>query len=109
MLIITSYLWRRNKKPFYILMLAFEMTELLTGLSDGSLDSRPDLASWFAGFYLAQGRYIEAEKLYERALAGREERLGPKHPDTLGTVHGLANFFRGQGRLDEARSLQERI
>jgi tetratricopeptide (TPR) repeat protein len=83
--------------------------ELLTVLSNGSLDSRPDSASWFASFYHAQGRYDEAEKLFERALAGKEEKLGPKHPDTLRAVENLANFFGKQGRLDEVRSLRERV
>src|SRR5438874_161662 len=44
----------------------------------------------FATFFMGQGRYKEAERLYERALKGREEQLGPAHPDTLGTVQNLA-------------------
>jgi len=33
-----------------------------------------------ASVYAHQGRYKEAEQLYERALKGREEQLGPEHP-----------------------------
>ena len=35
-----------------------------------------------AGLYQAQGRYGEAEPLYERALRIREKQLGPEHPNT---------------------------
>ena len=34
-----------------------------------------------AVLYQAQGRYAEAEPLYQRALAIREKALGPEHPD----------------------------
>ena len=34
-----------------------------------------------AALYQAQGRYAEAEPLYQRALAIREKALGPDHPD----------------------------
>jgi hypothetical protein len=44
----------------------------------------------FASFYFSQGLYVEAERLYRRGLEGMEKKLGPKHPDTLATVEGLA-------------------
>ena len=47
-----------------------------------------------AGVYRDQGRYSEAEQLFRRALEGREEKLGPKHPDTLKTVDNLAGVYR---------------
>jgi hypothetical protein len=37
----------------------------------------------------------------------REEKLGPKHPDTLPTVHGLADIYWSQGRYKEAKRLLE--
>jgi tetratricopeptide (TPR) repeat protein len=58
--------------------------------------------------YRYQGRYKEAEQLYERALKGREEQLGPAHPDTLGTVQNLAIVYHYQGRYKEAEQLYER-
>ena len=59
----------------------------------------------FALAYWNQGRYEEAEQLYLRALEGWEETLGPKHPDTLATVQGLASVYRSQGRYEEAKRL----
>ena len=82
--------------------------DLLSGSSRWSLDDRPSAASWFADFYRDQGRYNEAEKLYERALTGSEERLGATHPNTLGTVENLAIVYQNQGRYDEAEKLYER-
>ncbi|MCJ1242503.1 hypothetical protein MMC14_010511 [Varicellaria rhodocarpa] len=82
--------------------------ELLPKLSNGSLDSRPDSVLQFAKFYYYEGRYDEAEKLYERALAGNEEQLGPKHLNTLETVETLAIVYDNQSRYDEAEKLYER-
>lgn len=59
----------------------------------------------FASLYRSQGRYEEAEQLYRRALEGWEEKLGPKHPDTLGTVQNLAGVYWNQGRYEEAEQL----
>ena len=58
-----------------------------------------------AGLLQAQGKLTEAEPLYRRALKGREEVLGPKHPDTLESVNALAYLLRVQGKLTEAEAL----
>ncbi|KAI9858972.1 MAG: hypothetical protein M1824_003973 [Vezdaea acicularis] len=62
----------------------------------------------FAFFYTGQGRYGEAEELYNRALKGQEEKLGRGHPDTLRTVQNLAIVYEDQGRYGEAKELFER-
>ena len=54
-------------------------------------------------------QHDEAEKLYERALTGNEEKLGATHPNTLETVQNLANVYRNQGRYDAAEKLCERV
>ena len=63
----------------------------------------------FASLYQSQGRYEEAGRLYRRGLEGWEEKLGPKHPDTLATVEGLALVYRSQGRYEEAERLCQRV
>jgi hypothetical protein len=40
-----------------------------------------------------QGRLAEAEAMYNRALQGYEEALGPKHTSTLGTVNNLGLLY----------------
>ncbi|MCJ1313658.1 hypothetical protein MMC25_007337 [Agyrium rufum] len=82
--------------------------EFLIGTTEGGLDINSVSATWFGLFYQGQGRYDEAETLFERALAGREKKLGPEHPDTLGTVENLATVYRNQGRYGEAETLYER-
>jgi tetratricopeptide (TPR) repeat protein len=62
----------------------------------------------FASLYRSQGRYEGAERLYRRALEGWEEKLGAKHPDTLGTIQNLAIVCRSQGRYEEAERLYRR-
>ena len=58
--------------------------------------------------YRLQGRYAEAEPLYERALAVRETALGPEHSDVAQSLSGLAILYVAQGRYAEAEPLHER-
>jgi tetratricopeptide (TPR) repeat protein len=47
-------------------------------------------------YYLkVQSRYPEAEPLYKRALAIREQQLGLEHPDTALSLNNLAELYRG--------------
>ena len=58
--------------------------------------------------YASQGRYGEAEPLYQRALAASERVLGAEHPDTLVSVNNLAGLYASQGRYGEAEPLYQR-
>ncbi len=58
------------------------------------------------GHYLYnQGRYAEAEPLYQRALAISEQQLGPDHPAVATRLNNLAELYRDQGRYAEAEPL----
>jgi CHAT domain-containing protein/tetratricopeptide (TPR) repeat protein len=61
-----------------------------------------------AGLYRAQGRYPEAEPLYQHVLEVRERVLGKDHPQTLMSVNNLATVYNDQGRYREAEQLLER-
>jgi tetratricopeptide (TPR) repeat protein len=61
------------------------------------------------GYYLnARARYVEAEPLYQHALAIRERVLGPEHPDTARILNNLASLYQRQGRYLEAEPLYQR-
>ena len=46
----------------------------------------PNSGLHYHAFFVAnQGKYDDAEPLYKRALAIREETLGPRHPDAAFT------------------------
>jgi tetratricopeptide (TPR) repeat protein len=61
------------------------------------------------GFYLyKRGRYVEAEPLFDRALAIYERVLGPEHPDVANSLNNLTRLYRAQGRYVEAEPLCER-
>jgi tetratricopeptide (TPR) repeat protein len=72
----------------------------------------PETTAWLlhqAGRYLFERvDYPQAHKLHEQALAIREERLGPDHPDTANSLRSLAHVLRALGELDHARDLYQR-
>ncbi|HEU5378865.1 MAG TPA: tetratricopeptide repeat protein, partial [Ktedonobacteraceae bacterium] len=59
--------------------------------------AHPDTASSLnnlAGSYRAQGKYEQAEPLYQRALAIRKQHLGPDHPHTQTVRKNYAKLLR---------------
>ncbi|CAM9733325.1 unnamed protein product [Scytosiphon promiscuus] len=55
-----------------------------------------------------QGKYEEAEPLYERSQAIREKVLGPEHPDVAESLNNRALLLDEQGKYVEAEPLYER-
>ena len=61
------------------------------------------------GYYLNDhAQYEQARPLFERALAIREQVLGPNHPDTASSLNNLAGLYYSQGDYERARPLYER-
>ncbi len=55
-----------------------------------------------------QAAYSTARQLYERALAIREQTLGPNHPQIANSLNNLSALVQAQGDLAAARPLFER-
>ena len=71
----------------------------------------PDVATMLnnlAELNRAQGRYAEAEPLYNRSLEIREKALGPDHPSVATALNNLAALYQSQGRYAEAEPLCKR-
>ncbi|CZT09975.1 uncharacterized protein RAG0_14579 [Rhynchosporium agropyri] len=67
-----------------------------------------DLTSQFislANVYYYEGRYMNAETLYLRALTQRERTLGSDHESVLEVLQGLATVNRFQGKWDDSERL----
>jgi tetratricopeptide (TPR) repeat protein len=58
--------------------------------------------------YKDQRKLVEAEAMYQRALAGYEKALGPKHKSTLNTVNNLGALYAEQGKMAEAEMMYVR-
>jgi hypothetical protein len=56
--------------------------------------------------FTAQGRYADAEPLYQRALAIAEKRLGPKHPNVARVGKNYATLLRATNRDAEAAQFE---
>lgn len=48
------------------------------------------------GSLTLQGRYAEAEPLFERSQAIREQTMGPRHPAVAIVLYNRANVFKAQ-------------
>jgi tetratricopeptide (TPR) repeat protein/GTPase SAR1 family protein len=55
-----------------------------------------------------RGDYNAARPLYERALAIREQELGPEHPDIATNLHDLGRLYYAEGDYQLARIHYER-
>ena len=88
----------------------------LTGQFEGFLGSlklapSPQLArsmDQLARIYEKQGRYGEAEPLYQRSLTILEQQLGTHHPDVASSLNNLAGLYYSMGRYGEAEPLHVR-
>ena len=60
-----------------------------------------------ASLYDSQGKYNEAEPLYQQALALRQKLLGDDHPDVASSLNNLAGLYKSQGRYNEAEPLYQ--
>ena len=49
-------------------------------------------------------KMAEAERMYQRALEGREKVWGPEHTSTLDTVNNLTALYSDQGKMDASPS-----
>ena len=59
-----------------------------------------------AGSYLSyRGQYAQVEPLLVRALALREQVLGPEHPETASALNFLAEFYVIRGNFQQAERL----
>ena len=59
-----------------------------------------------AGYYLKeQARYVDAERLYQEALAIREKIFSSDNLETVQSIYNLARLYFEQGRYDEAEQL----
>lgn len=61
-----------------------------------------------AMLYQTQGKYAEAEPLYERSLAMDEKTLGPEHPDLAESLKNYAALLQKMGRGADAAKMDAR-
>lgn len=57
--------------------------------------------------YVDQGKLVEAEKMYERALEGYEKAWGSDHT-TLVTANNLGSLYAKHGKLEDAETMYQR-
>jgi tetratricopeptide (TPR) repeat protein len=58
--------------------------------------------------YRDQGKYEQAEPLYQRELAISEQTLGPDHTSVAQTLNNLALLYHDQGKYEQAEPLFQR-
>jgi tetratricopeptide (TPR) repeat protein len=61
-----------------------------------------------ANTYRQQGKYVEAEPAYKRALEVKERNTGPLHKETVPFLENYSKMLRAAGRTDEAEKLDKK-
>ncbi|WP_271251580.1 tetratricopeptide repeat protein [Pseudanabaena sp. Chao 1811] len=74
----------------------------------GSSLTLSDYLHSLARLYRLQGMYVEAEQIFLRAIAIKEDRLGKNHIDVANSVNSLAVVYQSQGKYSEAEPLHLR-
>src|SRR5262245_61983334 len=72
-------------------------------------DAETSLESILGNYHHARGELPTAREHLERALAAREQQLGPLHPQTLVVRSNLALVHDQQGDHARARALLEQV
>jgi tetratricopeptide (TPR) repeat protein len=66
------------------------------------------ILSYFGDYYMARGRWAEAEVPYRKALKMREDTLGENAPDVAASMLSLSKALRKLHNKQEAEQLVER-
>src|SRR5260370_15520415 len=61
-----------------------------------------------AGLYHTQGKYEQAEPLFQRALKIDKQVYGKDHPDIASDLNNLAGLYHDQGKYEQAEPLYQR-
>jgi len=94
----------RNDDALRLAQQAFTDAETSTGSDPDRLQAQESLAR----AYLGAGQIDEAVAAYRRLLSGREQLLGPDHPQTIAAGADLATAYRAAGQYKEAINLGKR-
>jgi len=94
-----------NQDPLSYLTRALAIRERVLG------PDHPDTShslNNLAALYDNQGKYEQAEPLYQRALAIRERVLGAEHPDTALSLYWLAFIYSRKGEYEQSEKFYVR-
>ena len=73
--------------------------------ANGSFDAAIDAAHLLGDLYRNHGKLKLAEELYNLALKGKQQSMGPNHISTLDTMNNLGVLHRSLGNLEEAEKV----
>lgn len=90
---LANVLWRQGNPEEAESLYRRMVTCRREAFGDSDVYTLDGLHVW-GRFLRARGRHEEAKKVLEEAVAGRQDKLGPKHPDTLTSQMELAEVKR---------------
>ncbi|CAB1113194.1 unnamed protein product [Ectocarpus sp. CCAP 1310/34] len=102
-------LWRKLAELCGNKQLEVEAYDASLGeLGDDESTGAADAFSAVGRLLQLEGKYDDAEPLYERSQAIREKVLGPEHLDVAQSLNNRAALLHKQGKYSEAEPLYER-
>jgi tetratricopeptide (TPR) repeat protein len=94
----------RLSQVIFILVFLFLLLPALSNAQQDKFREAESLNQEVVKFY-QQGRYSDAIRLAEKALAIYEKALGPDHPDVAQSLNNLASLYAAKGEFSKAHSL----
>jgi tetratricopeptide (TPR) repeat protein len=104
-----SELLSRMNRPAEVEGLLREVLEKLRSENKGDLPDAIRMQGYLGGALLDQGKLDEAEPCLRQALESSQRLLGPRHPNTLLSLNGMARLRVAQGKYAEALALLDAL
>jgi tetratricopeptide (TPR) repeat protein len=107
---LANYLDSTERNDYATRQEALSHTDTICGFSEFRTENNDFLGAChsFGGLYHEGGRWEDAERMYNRALAGYEKALGLEHTSTLETVNNLGLLYNDLGRFEDAERMYTR-
>ena len=103
--IVDYTLLQRRLLPHSNLVYSFHRQNILKNISEELRLPLINACHDMGMLYSDQGKMVEAEAMYLRALAGFEKAWGLDHKSTLDTVNSLGNLYKQQDKMAKAEAM----
>ncbi|KAM0520541.1 hypothetical protein ACHAPE_002935 [Trichoderma viride] len=100
---------KHENRADWVQYLPHALTALKFGEYSTDITAYSNLLFKVASSNFHLGKYQDAERLYNQVLKMQTKVLDAEHPDTLMSIHGLANMLHKQKKNNEAKAIDQQV